>query len=173
MNAKSGSGVNGAGGEVKLDDLYQEVILDHNKRPRNFRKPEGATSCAHGVYPLCGDDYHLYLKMSGDGVITGVGFEGQGCAISKSSASLLTTAVEGRTAKEAETLKNHFIHLLTDSAVSEATRAAVGRLKLFEGVKNFPIRVKCATLIWRTLEEALKDERERQTEVSTEKEEKR
>lgn len=163
--------MNTNGSEVKLNDLYQEVILDHNKKPRNFGKLEDPTGYAHGVNPLCGDDYHVYLKTEPDGVLKQIAFEGQGCAISKSSASLMTAAVQGKKISEVKALKDDFIHLLTDNAASEKTRAAVGKLKIFEGVKQFPVRVKCATLIWRALEEALKTTRDKKTEVSTEKEE--
>ena len=167
-------GTNGAEGfgleEVKLSDLYQELILDHNRRPRNFKKLEDANAYAHGHNPLCGDDYFLYLVVDEGGIIKRVGFEGDGCAISKSSASMMTTTVEGKSVQEAGALKDNFVHLLTDNAVSEAMRAGAGKLKIFEGVKQFPVRVKCATLIWRTLEEALKDRSERKEEVSTEKE---
>ena len=156
--------------EVRLDDLYQEVILDHNRRPRNFKKLEDANAYAHGHNPLCGDDYFLYLVVDPSGMIKKVGFEGDGCAISKSSASMMTVAVEGKSLKEAGALKDNFIHLLTDNTGSDAVRAAAGKLKIFEGVKQFPVRVKCATLIWRTLEEALKDRSQRKEEVSTEKE---
>lgn len=142
--------------DVKLDDLYQEVILDHNKKPRNFTKIEGANRYAHGVNPLCGDDFEVYLELSPEGQVRRVGFQGHGCAISKSSASLMTTAVEGKSVREAETLKDHFLHLLTDPEPSEGHRHGVGRLRFFEGVKQFPIRVKCATLAWRALEAALK-----------------
>jgi len=159
---------NGFAGEVKLNDLYQEVILDHNKHPRNFKKLEGATSFAHGVNPLCGDDYHVYLKRDGQGRIQAVGFEGQGCAISKASASMMTQAVEGKSIEDAKSLKNHFIHLLTDATTMAEHREGVGRLKFFEGVKNFPIRVKCATLAWRALEEALKEDNQRNEKVTTE-----
>ena len=143
--------------EVKLDDLYQEVILDHNRRPRNFHKLEDANAYSHGVNPLCGDDYHLYLSVDDKGLIKKVGFEGQGCAISKSSASLMTTMIEGKTLKEAGELQNNFIHLITDAETSEGTRSKVGKLKIFEGVRQFPVRVKCATLIWHALADALKD----------------
>ncbi|MBI3251863.1 MAG: SUF system NifU family Fe-S cluster assembly protein [Candidatus Omnitrophica bacterium] len=155
-------------GEVKLNDLYQEVILDHNRRPRNFRKPEGATHYSHGRNPLCGDDYHLYLKVDGSGKIESVGFEGSGCAISKSSASMMTSFIEGKPVKDAEALKNQFLRFLTRDPVSEDTRAAVGRLKIFEGVRQFPVRVKCATLIWHALEDALADAGRKKGQVSTE-----
>ena len=143
--------------EVKLDDLYQEVILDHNRRPRNFHKLDNANAYSHGVNPLCGDDYHLYLLVDDSGIIKKVGFQGQGCAISKSSASIMTTLIDGKTLKEAGDLQNNFIHLVTDSEVSESVRSKAGRLKIFEGVKQFPVRVKCATLIWHALADALKD----------------
>ncbi len=162
MNGKTG------GGEVRLSELYQEVILDHNKRPRNFKKLEHPTSSAHGVNPLCGDNYYVYLKQDARGVIQAVGFEGEGCAISKSSASMMTTMIEGKTAEEAQKLKDAFIHLLTLEKPAAEEREAVGRLKLFEGVRQYPIRVKCATLAWRALEEALKDNVDRLEKVTTE-----
>ncbi len=154
--------------EIKLNDLYQEVILDHNRRPRNFHKLENPTAHAHGVNPLCGDDYHLYLNIDKNGIIKEVGFEGQGCAISKSSASMMTAAILGKPKEEAGKLKDAFIHLLTDNSASEAFRTETGRLKIFEGVKHFPIRVKCATLIWRALEAALKENLVSKKEISTE-----
>ncbi len=143
--------------EIKLDDLYQEVILDHNKRPRNFHKLDDANAYSHGVNPLCGDDYHLYLCLDKDGVIKKVGFQGQGCAISKSSASILTTMVQGKSVKEAEALGRGFIDLLTTDSTSLDQKSTLGRLKIFEGVKKFPVRVKCATLIWHALGDALED----------------
>ncbi len=143
--------------EVKLDELYQEVILDHNRRPRNFHKLADANAYSHGVNPLCGDDYHLYLLVDDGGIIRKVGFEGQGCAISKSSASILTTMIEGKSLKEAQELSKNFIHLITDDENGEAARLKVGKLKIFEGVRQFPVRVKCATLIWHALADALKD----------------
>jgi nitrogen fixation NifU-like protein len=153
--------------EMKLDDLYQEVILDHNRSPRNFKRPEGTNAEAHGVNPLCGDDYHLYLKKSAEGTMEAVGFLGQGCAISKSSASIMTTMIEGKSSAEAERLKEAFIRLLTRDTVPSEDRQLLGRLKIFEGVKQYPVRVKCATLIWRALEAALKNSAKR--EVSTER----
>ncbi len=140
---------------VRLDELYQEVILDHNRNPRNYAKLTEATSVAHGVNPLCGDHFDIYLVKEG-ALVKKVAFEGDGCAISKASASMMTQAVQGKSAQEASALKDHFIGLLTEPAPSPAHREGVGRLKFFEGVRNFPIRVKCATLAWRALEEALK-----------------
>ena len=159
---------NGSHGEVRLNDLYQEVILDHNKRPRNFKKLEQATSSAHGVNPLCGDDYYVYLKRDAQGVIQAVGFEGQGCAISKSSASMMTMMVEGKNTQEAGKLKDAFIHLLTRDSIPAEERERAGKLKIFEGVRQYPIRVKCATLAWRALEEALKENAAAQAKVTTE-----
>ena len=153
--------------EIQLNDLYQEVILDHNRRPRNFKKLANATAYAHGVNPLCGDDYQLFLNVDENGIIKEVGFEGQGCAISKASASMMTVAIQGQSKEEARRLQEAFIHLLTDGTTSEAVRLQAGKLKIFEGVKQFPIRVKCAALIWRALEAALKDSTEKK-EVSTE-----
>src|SRR3989338_4933443 len=100
--------------EVRLSDLYQEVILDHNRNPRNFGKLPEATAVAHGVNPLCGDYFDIYLVKDADGLVRKVNFEGDGCAISKASASLMTQAVEGKTSRQAEKLKDHFIHVLTD-----------------------------------------------------------
>lgn len=143
------------GPDVKLSELYQEVILDHNKKPRNFKKLENANRTAHGVNPLCGDDYHLYIDVEG-GVIRGVGFEGSGCAISKSSASIMTTMVEQKDVKEVGELKDLFLAMLTKDQKPDAK---LGKLKIFEGVKQFPVRVKCATLIWRALEAALGEDK--------------
>ena len=150
--------------EVKLSDLYQEVILDHNRSPRNFGKLPEATAVARGINPLCGDHYDVLIQDVG-GILKKVRFDGEGCAISKASADMMAQAVEGKTPKEATILADHFIHVLTDNTVSPKHREGVGKLKFFEGVKNFPIRVKCATLAWRALEEALKGESK---EVSTE-----
>ena len=150
--------------DVRLSDLYQEVILDHNKRPRNYELLSDATAVARGVNPLCGDHFDIYISNA-DGTIRQIKFQGDGCAISKASASMMTQAVEGKTNNEARSLAGHFIHLLTDNTVANIDREGVGKLKFFEGVKNFPIRVKCATLAWRALEEALRGSKK---EVSTE-----
>ncbi len=154
--------------EVKLDDLYQEVILDHNRRPRNFGKLPDANNYSHGVNPLCGDDYHLYLYVDEGGIIQKVAFEGSGCAISKASASMMAETVLRKSVKDAGGLKDNFLDLLTAATVLPDTRSAAGKLKIFEGVKNYPVRVKCAALIWRTLEDALAEKGNRKTEVSTE-----
>ena len=142
------------------------MILDHNRRPRNFKKIENADAHAHGVNPLCGDDYHLYLKKDERGIIKEAGFEGQGCAISKSSASMMTALIQNKNSQEVEILKDSFLRLLTKDDATETDRKNLGSLKIFEGVKNYPVRVKCATLIWRALEAALKENPVK--EVSTE-----
>ena len=137
-----------------LTDLYQEVILDHNKAPRNFRTVEGATHSGLGHNPLCGDQLALYVKVEG-GVIREIGFQGKGCAISKASASLMTEAVKGRSTEEAEALFARFHDLLTGPLDVPADAKAFGKLAVFSGVREFPVRVKCATLAWHTLRSAL------------------
>lgn len=141
--------------EPKLENLYQEVILDHNRNPRNFKELDHPTHYSHGINPLCGDDYHLYLKINPTGVLEDIGFQGAGCAISKSSASMMTALVKGKALPDIEKLKNNFLNLMTkDKGASESE---VGRMIIFEGVKEFPVRVKCATLAWHALADALKD----------------
>lgn len=143
--------------EPHLDSLYQEVILDHNRRPRNFKLLPNATQYCHGLNPLCGDEYHLYLIVDKAAQkITDVGFQGQGCAISKASASIMTTEIKGKPVQEATALKDAFIEMLIKETIPDQTREKIGRLTLFEGVKEFPIRVKCATLAWHALADALK-----------------
>ena len=138
---------------AELDDLYQEVILDHGRRPRNFHRLEGATREAEGLNPLCGDHYRLYLRLEGDR-IADIAFEGQGCAISKASASLMTGAVKGRTVAEAERLFGAVHRLITEGPDPERLEA-VGKLAVLSGVSQFPTRVKCASLAWHTLHNAL------------------
>jgi nitrogen fixation NifU-like protein len=138
-----------------LSDLYQEVILDHNKRPRNFHTLEEPSHTAEGYNPLCGDRLHLYVKVEGE-VITDVGFEGSGCAISKASASLMTDAIKGRTVEEARQLFERFHRMVTtppDVPVED-----MGKLSALAGVREFPVRVKCASLAWHTLKAALERE---------------
>ncbi len=136
-----------------LSELYQEVILDHNKRPRNFRKLEDANRRAEGFNPLCGDQITLYLRTEG-GVIRDIAFEGSGCAISKASASLMTSALKGKTEAEAERLFGKFHELVTAES-RDADPADLGKLAVFSGVREFPARVKCASLAWHTLRSAL------------------
>jgi len=138
-----------------LRDLYQEVIFDHNRNPRNFGKLEGANHQAEGFNPLCGDRLTLYLKVDEAGIIQEVSFDGQGCAISVASASLMTEALRGKPVAEAEALFQAFHDLLTDGHGHELD---LGKLKVLEGVKAYPSRIKCATLAWHTLESALHDE---------------
>lgn len=137
-----------------LSDLYQEVILDHNRTPRNFRAVEGATHSGLGHNPLCGDQLALYVKVE-DGVIRDIGFQGRGCAISKASASLMTEAVKGKTTAAAEALFARFHDLLTGPPDVPADARSFGKLAVFSGVREFPARVKCATLAWHTLHNAL------------------
>jgi len=142
----------------ELMDLYQEVILDHNRSPRNFGQIEGADHSAEGYNPLCGDQLTLYLKMDGDRVEE-VRFEGQGCAISTASASILTEMVQGKSVAEVETLFEAFHELLTgDPSVVADVSPELGKLAVFAGVREFPVRVKCATLAWHTLKAALSDD---------------
>ncbi|MFA5944012.1 MAG: SUF system NifU family Fe-S cluster assembly protein [Candidatus Thermoplasmatota archaeon] len=136
-----------------LRDLYQDTILEHNKRPRNFRAVPDATAKQDGFNPLCGDRLTLYLKLDGDR-IADVGFQGNGCAISTSSASMMTEAIKGKSVAEADRIFEGFRRLVTRAA-PKPTKAEVGKLLVFSGVGEFPARVKCATLCWHTLEAAL------------------
>jgi nitrogen fixation NifU-like protein len=143
-----------------LRDLYEEVILDHNRTPRNYPKnPPGANCHAHGFNPLCGDEFQVHLKVQG-GLVEDVGFEGAGCAISTASASLMTQAVKGKRVEEAEAIFQAVHDVLTDeSGQTEAADELLGKLSVLVGVKDYPMRVKCATLAWHTMHAALKDER--------------
>ena len=140
--------------DVPLSDIYQEVILDHNKKPRNFAVLNDASHHSHGVNPLCGDDYHLYLKVDPSGTIQNASFQGSGCAISKASASMLTTSIKGKKIEEAEALKDKFLKLVTCGEYADTKE--LGSLRAFQGVRMFPVRVKCATMIWHALEDALR-----------------
>jgi len=150
--------------DSELRELYQQVILDHNKSPRNFKKLENANHIAEGYNPLCGDKINLYLIVEDD-VVKDVGFQGSGCAISKASASLMSSIVKGKTKKEAEELFTKFHDLVTGKLNDDAAVEELGKLAVFSGVRDFPARVKCASLAWHTLISALKDE---QHVVSTE-----
>jgi nitrogen fixation NifU-like protein len=145
-----------------LRELYQEVVIDHGRRPRNFRQLDPASHHAEGFNPLCGDRLTLYLKLDG-GVIREASFQGSGCAISMASASLMTEHLKGKTAAEAEAIFRQFHHLLTEDAEGDTDK--LGKLTVLAGVKEFPTRVKCATLAWHTLHAALENE---QKPVSTE-----
>jgi nitrogen fixation NifU-like protein len=142
----------------ELLDLYQEVILDHNKRPRNFGRLEPSDRQAEGHNPLCGDRLTVYLRLEDDSVAE-IRFDGLGCAISKASASLMSESVKGKSRQEIERLFEEFHQLMTgDPSVRGKASAALGKLAVFEGVREFPIRVKCATLPWHTLKAALDEE---------------
>ena len=145
-----------------LRELYQQVILDHNKNPRNFHEMDDATSAVDGYNPLCGDHYKVFLKLDGDR-IGEVSFTGSGCAISKASASVMSSTVKGKSKDEAEKLFDTFHRLVTGESGPDA--AELGRLAAFSGVSEFPARVKCATLAWHTLKSALEGREEK---VSTE-----
>ena len=134
-----------------LRDLYQEVILDHNRHPRNFRKLENANRLAEGYSPLCGDRVSVFLHIEGDR-IQGISFQGSGCAISTASASLMTEALKGRSVEEARELFHGFHDLMTTGGADPET---LGKLAVFTGVREFPIRVKCATLAWHAVQAAL------------------
>ena len=135
-----------------LRELYQEVIIDHNRNPRNFHKMQDANKYAEGYNPLCGDQLNLFLKIEQD-VIQEVSFEGEGCAISTASASLMTEALKGKTIQQAEALFGTVHGLLTKDEPADSDK--LGKLVVLAGVKEFPARVKCATLAWHTLHNAL------------------
>lgn len=137
-----------------LSDLYQEVILDHNRRPRNYGPLAGATREARGHNPLCGDRLTVFLKLSGD-AIEDIRFEGSGCAISKASASLMTEAVKGRTVAEALGIFQRFQAMITASIDQPAGDESLGKLTVLAGVREFPVRIKCASLSWHTLKAAM------------------
>jgi nitrogen fixation NifU-like protein len=137
-----------------LSDLYQEVILDHNRRPRNFGVLANATRIANGHNPLCGDRLKLYLRLDGDR-IADVSFEGSGCAISKASASLMTDAIKGQSIADAVALFDRFRSVVTTPVDEPIDEASVGKLAVLAGVREFPARVKCASLAWHTLKAAL------------------
>ncbi len=139
-----------------LRDLYQEVIFDHNRNPRNFRVMENADREVEGFNPLCGDRLTLFLKLDGD-VITDASFQGSGCAISTASVSLMTEIVKGKTEAEAEELFQRF-HEMTTGKDEDLNLEAIGKLAVLAGVREYPARVKCATLAWHTLDAALKNE---------------
>jgi len=148
----------------ELRELYQQVILDHNKSPRNFKKLEDANHHAEGHNPLCGDHLDVYLQLEND-VVKDISFIGNGCAISKSSASLMTAFIKGKTKDEAEELFGKFHDLVTGKLKNTNEIEALGKLAVFQGVQEFPARVKCASLAWHTLHNALNNKEEK---ISTE-----
>lgn len=145
----------------ELRELYQQVILDHNKNPRNYREMADATVHIEGYNPLCGDHYTIFLKLDGD-KIADAAFTGNGCAISKASASVMSSSIKGKTKGEAETLFETF-HRLVKGDPSGLSADELGRLAAFSGVSEFPARVKCATLAWHTMRSALEGKEEKVT----------
>lgn len=145
-------------------DLYQQVILEHNKKPRNFGKLEPCTHSAEGFNPLCGDHLWVHIKVSPEGVIEAVSFEGSGCAISKASASMMTVELKGKTVDQARVLFKEFHGLLVGELKPDVDPNSLGRLKIFSGIWQYPARVKCAALSWHTMNGALS----RLAQVSTE-----
>lgn len=143
---------------MDLRALYEEVILDHNRNPHNYgKKPDATSHSAHGHNPLCGDEVEVHLRIE-DGIIREVGFEGQGCAISTASASLMSEALEGKSEEQAKVIFNALHELLTDEDARDDGAQALGKLAVLGGVKQYPMRVKCATLPWHTLHAALRQE---------------
>ena len=142
--------------KTDLGDLYQEIILEHSKAPRNYRKPAAANQEAEGYNPLCGDRCAVYINMDGD-AIRDIGFQGSGCAISRASASMMTQILKGKTRAEASELFEQFHKLVTGEEKTVANASDLGKLAAFAGVSKFPARVKCATLAWHTLQSALDD----------------
>ncbi len=139
---------------ANLSELYQNVILEHNRSPRNYRVMEDANRTAEGNNPLCGDQLTVWLKLEDD-VIRDVSFQGSGCAISRASASLMTGAVKGKTSAQAAELFDRF-HRLVTGRLDPAESETLGKLAVFSGVSEYPIRVKCASLAWHTMKEALR-----------------
>ncbi|RMF61296.1 MAG: SUF system NifU family Fe-S cluster assembly protein [Calditrichaeota bacterium] len=148
----------------ELRELYQEIILDHNKNPKNFGELPDANHSSEGYNPLCGDRIKVFLKVK-DGLVEDIKFTGSGCAISRASASVMTTLVKGKTVQEAEELFKRFHDLVTQSPQAEVNLEELDKLAVFAGVREFPSRIKCASLAWHTLIAALK---EKQEPISTE-----
>jgi nitrogen fixation protein NifU and related proteins len=143
----------------ELRDLYQELVLDHGQRPRNFRRPPQWTRHAEGFNPLCGDRITVFVGFEAERIVD-LGFEGAGCAICKASASLMTVALKGKSRAEADRQFARFHEMVTGDPSFDEARAGLGKLAVFAGVREFPARVKCATLAWHTLEAALGGQRE-------------
>lgn len=143
-----------------LRELYQEVILEHSKAPRNFRELPAANRKAEGYNPLCGDHFKVYLDVGEDGTIRDISFQGSGCAISKASASMMTQALKGKSRAEADKLFDRFHKLVTGHSATNGDQPELGKLSVFAGVSEFPVRVKCATLAWHTLRAALEGQLE-------------
>jgi nitrogen fixation NifU-like protein len=139
---------------MSIGELYQDVILEHNRSPRNYRPMDDATGHAEGRNPLCGDQLSVWLRLDGD-IVADASFQGSGCAISKSSASLMTAALKGRTRAEALRMFEQFQGLVTGALPPEAARDDLGKLAVFSGISEFPVRVKCATLAWHAMKAAM------------------
>ncbi len=148
-----------------LRELYQEVILDHNRSPRNYRHPDDATCHARGNNPLCGDQVTVYLKVDGQGIVADAAFEGRGCAISVASASMMTDLLKGKTVVEAKALFERFHRMCTSDEPVAADGTELEKLQVLSGVRDYPMRVKCATLAWHAMQAALAGDEE----VTTEK----
>ena len=144
--------------DSELRELYQQVILDHNKSPRNFRKIDDANKHAEGYNPLCGDRINIYMIIEGD-IVKDISFQGSGCAISKASASLMSSIVKGKTVREAEELFNKFHDLITGKLDDNFDLDELGKLAVFAGVREFPVRVKCASLAWHTMMSAVNEDK--------------
>lgn len=142
----------------QIRDLYQEVVFDHNRNPRNFRVMEDANRKIEGFNPLCGDKITLYVKVNDDGVIEDLSFQGSGCAISTASASLMTEILKGQTEEEAQHLFDIFHRITTGKNEEAVNLEDIGKLAVLAGVRAYPARVKCATLAWHSLQAALKNE---------------
>jgi nitrogen fixation NifU-like protein len=142
-----------------LRDLYQDVILEHSKAPRNFRELPHAKNRAEGFNPLCGDRYTVYVQLDGD-CIGEITFQGSGCAISKASASMMTQSVKGKTTAEASRMFDRFHRLVTGQGLANGDEGELGKLSVFSGVSEYPVRVKCATLAWHTMRAALRGQQE-------------
>lgn len=149
--------------QQELRELYQQVILDHNKSPRNFRKIENPTVSLEGYNPLCGDNVTIYLEIDDNKIIKDISFQGSGCAISKASASLMTSMLKGKSVDEAKVLFEKFHHLVTAKIDEEVDLDQLGKLAVFSGVREFPARVKCASLAWHTMINALEGKGEKVT----------
>lgn len=145
-------------------ELYQQLILEHNRKPRNFRKLAEPTHFAEGFNPLCGDRYEVYLKVNADGIIEDVSFEGSGCAISKASASLMTEGVKGKPVAQAQSLFAEFRELLKGTDPTLAASPTLGKLRIFAGIWKYPSRVKCAGLSWHAMHAAVEDKNQVSTE---------
>ena len=141
-----------------LSDLYQEILLEHNSKPRNFRKVDEANQTSEGYNPLCGDQITLYLKVV-DGVIDDVGFQGSGCAISRASASMMTQSIKGQSVERAQEIFDAFHHMITEPG-SELDYDTLGDLETLSGINEYPTRIKCAVLAWHTMKAALTGDNE-------------